>query len=69
VTVTGAMPKKYESVSNSIPKKFIKEESLDQMDKSKSLWRPMKPMEPFSPDMVPQFQGYYQVGKSNVFQG
>ena len=28
-------------------------------------WKPMKPMDPFSSDMTPQFQGYYQVGKCN----
>ena len=59
-TVTGAMPKKYETVNAG-----SKKEECVENDR-KSLWRPMKPMEPFSPDMVPQFQGYYQVGKSKV---
>lgn len=54
ITSVGAMPKS------------IKMEPVTQLivEKEKSLWRTMKPMEPFSQDMVPQFQGYYQVGKS-----
>jgi hypothetical protein len=52
------------SVSRSIPKKINDAACLDvKLEKEKSLWRTMKPMEPFSQDMIPQFQGYYQVGK------
>lgn len=55
ITVTGAMPKMETVVK------------VEQDVVEKSLWRPMKPMEPFSQDMIPQFQGYYQVGKSILY--
>lgn len=63
VTITGAMPKM------TVSKVECKDGSgnVEQHQVEKSLWRPMKPMEPFSQEMIPQFQGYYQVGKSKWF--